>query len=358
MFKAAEDLAAAITSVSSMKEMAAHDRVKSGFADHERANTKLVELLQQEILASEEVADRKVHASMTLAVALLGTVVLLLALISVLIVHTVSRSIARLRAAGEELTAAVGRGQLSVRADASRVHRDFREVVDGMNATMDTYARPLAVTTDYVSSIAAGEAPPLLTEEYAGDFDRIKQSLNTLLTVTKQRGKDLDALIAAVADGRLDARGDADAVGVEFRPVVAGMNEVMDAYERPIQVTTDYVTRIGRGDIPPKITDRYEGDFNKIKSSLNDCIDAVNALVADATMLARAGVEGRLATRADASRHHGDFRRWCRGSTTRSTRSSTRSTWRRGTSTRSRRGGSRRRSRRATPATSTRSRRT
>ena len=53
----------------------------------------------------------------------------------------------------------------------------------------------------------------------------------------------------------------------------------------------------------------YSGDFNTIKDNLNRCIDAVNRLVSDAGALAQAGVEGRLATRADASKHEGDFRK-------------------------------------------------
>jgi len=39
----------------------------------------------------------------------------------------------------------------------------------------------------------------------------------------------------------------------------------------------------------------------------------VNALVADAAMLARAAVEGKLATRADASKHQGDYRKIVQG---------------------------------------------
>ncbi|MEI6512672.1 MAG: methyl-accepting chemotaxis protein, partial [bacterium] len=57
----------------------------------------------------------------------------------------------------------------------------------------------------------------------------------------------------------------------------------------------------------------YNGDFNEIKNNLNTCIDAVNALVADANMLAEAAVEGRLETRADASKHGGDFARIVNG---------------------------------------------
>ena len=63
----------------------------------------------------------------------------------------------------------------------------------------------------------------------------------------------------------------------------------------------------------PKITDNYNGDFNTIKNNLNTCIDAVNALVADAKMLAEAAVAGKLSTRADAAKHGGDFRKIVEG---------------------------------------------
>jgi methyl-accepting chemotaxis protein len=67
------------------------------------------------------------------------------------------------------------------------------------------------------------------------------------------------------------------------------------------------LTGFQRATSRPRITDNYNGDFNEIKNNLNGCIDAVNSLVADANLLAKAAVEGKLATRADASKHQGDF---------------------------------------------------
>ena len=87
-------------------------------------------------------------------------------------------------------------------------------------------------------------------------------------------------------------------------------------------MSAEYVDRISKGDIPPKITDTYNGDFNEIKNNLNTCIDAVNALVADAGVLTKAAVEGKLATRADATKHQGDFRKVVEGVNARWTRSS------------------------------------
>ena len=41
-----------------------------------------------------------------------------------------------------------------------------------------------------------------------------------------------------------------------------GVNETLDAVIGPLNVTAGYVDRISKGDIPPKITDHYNGDFN------------------------------------------------------------------------------------------------
>jgi methyl-accepting chemotaxis protein len=112
-----------------------------------------------------------------------------------------------------------------------------------------------------------------------------------------------------VAAGDLDARGDPAAVVGELAPVVVGMSETIDAFVTPFRAAASHVGRISRGDIPPPITDAYHGDFNALKESVNDAIAAVNALVSDVGLLAEGAIEGRLAVRADASRHRGEFQR-------------------------------------------------
>ena len=58
----------------------------------------------------------------------------------------------------------------------------------------------------------------------------------------------------------------------------------------PINVTTEYLDRIAKGDIPDKMTEEYKGDFNEIKNNLNLLIDAMNAV----TRLAQEMADGNL----------------------------------------------------------------
>ncbi len=96
--------------------------------------------------------------------------------------------------------------------------------------------------------------------------------------------------------------------------MTAAINATLDALIEPLTVAAEYVDRISKGDIPAKITADYSGAVcNELKNNLNQCIDAVNAMIADAEMLSDAAVAGRLEARADAAKHQGDFRKIIQG---------------------------------------------
>jgi methyl-accepting chemotaxis protein len=148
---------------------------------------------------------------------------------------------------------------------------------------------------------------------------KVKKVLNYFVDITPQKLAlnamlaDAETLSKAAIEGKLSTRADASRHQGDFRKVVEGVNATLDAVIGPLNVAAKYVDDISRGVIPAKITDSYNGDFNTIKTNLNTCIDAVNALVADAGVLSKAAVEGKLATRADAGKHQGDFRKVVQG---------------------------------------------
>ena len=57
-------------------------------------------------------------------------------------------------------------------------------------------------------------------------------------------------LSAAARDGQLDVRGDEQAVLREFRPIIHGINETLDAMEPPIRLAIDSIEGISQGRDP------------------------------------------------------------------------------------------------------------
>ena len=214
--------------------------------------------------------------------------------------------------AGMLVKAAVD-GKLATRADASKHQGDYRKIVQGVDDTLDAVIGPLNVAANYVDRISRGDIPAKITDTYNGDFNVLKNTLTTCIDAVNALVADAGLLVKAAVDGKLATRADASKHQGDFRKIVQGVDDTLDAVIGPLNVSANYVDRISRGDIPAKITDTYNGDFNVLKNNLNTCIDAVNALVADAGMLVKAAVDGKLATRADASKHQGDYRKIVQG---------------------------------------------
>ena len=200
-------------------------------------------------------------------------------------------------------------GKLATRADATVHQGDFRKIVEGVNKTLDSVIGPLNVSAEYVDRISKGDIPAKITDNYNGDFNEIKTNLNACIDAVNLLVSDANILAKAAIEGKLATRADATVHQGDFRKIVEGVNKTLDSVIGPLNVSAEYVDRISKGDIPAKITDNYNGDFNEIKTNLNACIDAVNLLVSDANILAKAAVEGKLSTRADASKHQGDYRK-------------------------------------------------
>lgn len=145
------------------------------------------------------------------------------------------------------------------------------------------------------------------------DKDVLGISMVAVINSLKDLVAEADRLTVAAVDGKLDVRGNAGKFEGGYKDIIAGVNATLDAVIMPLNVAAEYIERIGQGEIPEKVRDEYRGDFNEIKNNLNHCIDAVNALVDDAMTLSDAAIEGKLNTRADATRHGGDFAKIVQG---------------------------------------------
>lgn len=227
--------------------------------------------------------------------------------------QVLQRTLSKLSTETNRLAKAAIEGQLSTRAETVAFNGEFKRLVEGFNQTLDGVIVPLNVAASYVADISKGNIPDKITATYHGDFNAIKDNLNHCIDAVNALIADANMLSEAAVAGRLSTRADASKHEGDFRKIVEGVNHTLDAVISPLNVAAEYVDHIAKGHIPPKITDTYHGDFNTIKNNLNQCIDAVNALIMDANHLSQAAVKGKLSTRADASKHNGDFRKIIEG---------------------------------------------
>jgi methyl-accepting chemotaxis protein len=97
------------------------------------------------------------------------------------------------------LTTASKEGQLVERGKPDQFQGAYAEIVRGVNAILDAVIGPLNVAAKYVDQISKGDLPPQITDKYHGDFNTIKDNLNTLIAAMHE----ITAAATGIAEGDL-----------------------------------------------------------------------------------------------------------------------------------------------------------
>ncbi len=157
-------------------------------------------------------------------------------------------------------------------------------------------------TGDTSARLPGGEIPIRYTGAPIRDeAGNIIGALEYVLDISKEMEitRGVGALAQAAVNGRLDERADVAQFEGNYRAIIQGVNETLDAVIGPLRVAAEYVESISRGDIPEKITDEYAGDFNEIKNNINMLIEATNNITEAANKVAHGDLTVELEKRSE-----------------------------------------------------------
>lgn len=79
------------------------------------------------------------------------------------------------------LTDSALEGKLDIRGDENKFGGVYDGIIMGVNNILDAVSNPLNLTAEYLDRMSKGEIPEIITQEYRGDFNTIKNNLNTLI---------------------------------------------------------------------------------------------------------------------------------------------------------------------------------
>jgi methyl-accepting chemotaxis protein len=151
-------------------------------------------------------------------------------------------------------------------------------------------------STDF--NLKVKEADKYTENEYR-NFSLINQNLKEVQDALNLLIADANMLATAGVEGKLATRADAAKHQGDFRKIVQGVNNTLDAVITPLNVAANYVDRISKGDIPEIITQSYNGDFNTIKDNLNLLIKANLEIIEKVKLVAAGDLTVDLKNRSD-----------------------------------------------------------
>jgi methyl-accepting chemotaxis protein len=167
------------------------------------------------------------------------------------------------------LTTAAVEGHLATRGNVEKFEGGYREIVQGVNDTLDAMTRPMMAMRDYMERIAKGDIPEQITAERRGDFRQFKDAVNTLIGAVNALVVDVIHLSEAAVDGRLSERADASQHQGDFRKIVEGLNATIDSLLRPIEASAAVLGQMAEGNMTVRVEGQYKGDHRRIVESIN-----------------------------------------------------------------------------------------
>jgi len=191
------------------------------------------------------------------------------------------------------------KGDIDVVIDEAKFQGAFAQMARGTNSMVNGHIAVKKKAMACVMEFGRGnfEAP---LEKFPGKKVFINETVEKVRANLKALIADADMLTKAAVEGRLATRADAKKHDGDFRKIVQGVNDTLDAVIGPLNVTARYVDDISKGVIPPTITDNYNGDFNLIKNNLNAVVKMMTDLLKETDTLVNAALSGSLSTRANA----------------------------------------------------------
>lgn len=146
-------------------------------------------------------------------------------------VRNVHATLVAVNAEMKELTGAAVLGRLTSRGRADQFSGAYREIVQGVNATLDAVIKPVQEGSAVLTRMATGDLTARLEGDYHGDHRLIKESINTVGTSLADALRQVSEVVSATAgaSSQISASTEQMAAGAQEQTHQAG--EVARAVE-------------------------------------------------------------------------------------------------------------------------------
>jgi methyl-accepting chemotaxis protein len=206
--------------------------------------------------------------------------------------------------------ATIFEGHIDKRANVSLFQGRWAKLASGINDLINAFANPLKMSASYITQIGSGKIPPVIIEEYKGDFNLIKNSFNSCINNLNSLAAEVETLTHAAVDGKLKVRGNCEKYEGVYKEIILEINSTLDAIVGPLNAAADHVAKISKGEVSEIITAEYKGDFNDIKHNINNLITTVDTMLNEIKTICIAVIfEGKLDKRTNVSQFQG---RWAK----------------------------------------------
>ncbi|CAM2195839.1 methyl-accepting chemotaxis protein [Paraburkholderia kururiensis] len=197
-------------------------------------------------------------------------------------IEQVRRNLNGIIAEMNRMSAEHDKGDIDVMIASENFDGAFRSMADGINKMVGGHIAVKKKAMACVAEFGRGnfEAP---LEPFPGKKAFINETIEQVRRNLKALITDTAALVASARAGRLETRADASAHQGDFRRIVEGINQTLDAVIEPLNEASRVLKAIEGGDLTQTASTAFEGQLKALCESVNstatklaEVVDEVN----------------------------------------------------------------------------------
>lgn len=171
----------------------------------------------------------------------------------------------------------------------------------------ENITRPIHQTVLLAERVAEGDFSIDVDVHTGDEVQQLSDSFQKIVGVLRGLQRDINLLVDAAREGRLDVRADPQAHTGEFRKIIEGVNQTLDNVKTPLDVSAIFLAKLAAGMQLEPLENQYQGYYGTLVGNLNKVHGALVILKRESLRLADAGRSGRLDVRADESQLKGSY---------------------------------------------------
>jgi methyl-accepting chemotaxis protein len=190
------------------------------------------------------------------------------------------QAIASLTDEMNHMSAEHDRGDIDVVIDAARFQGGYREMAEGVNEMVAGHIAVKKKAMAVVKAFGDGDFDAPL-EQFPGKKAFINDTIEQVRANLKALIADASMLSQAAVEGRLEVRADARRHHGDFRKIIEGVNDTLDAVIGPLHEVSRVLKAMEDGDLTQTISTEYRGQLEQLRQAVNNTVAKLAEMVGD-----------------------------------------------------------------------------
>ncbi len=187
----------------------------------------------------------------------------------------------------------IEKGDIEAIIPENEFNGEYKNVAKAINNAVGGIVKDMLTIMSGFSKFGEGEFSAELPK-FPGKKVIANQYFNELKSNLSSVNKDVNSLITAAIDGRLDTRADASKYNGDWKVLIQGLNNLLQAVNTPINEANQVLSQLSKGDFNVTINKNHKGSFAEMTNSFDGMVTSIGSYISEITQVLSTLANGDL----------------------------------------------------------------